>query len=123
MAATNRLGNARAYFSNLGAWCDCCTRGEYVRSTYVDWNGPVQGEPPWEIEHFAGWARWDGTSFAAPKVAAAIACLVAASDEELLPVDAWQLLVSGLEGSQVTPLTGYASAEPADVTLPHLHLG
>ncbi len=123
VAATNRLGNARAHFSNWGAWCDCCTRGEYVRSTYIDWNGPVQGEQPEDIEHFAGWARWDGTSFAAPKVAAAIACLVAASYEELLPVDAWQVLVGGLGGVQVSPLTGYASAEPAGVTLPNLHLG
>ncbi len=123
VAATNRLGNARAHFSNWGAWCDCCTRGEYVRSTYIDWDGPVQGEPPGEIEHFAGWARWDGTSFAAPKVAAAIACLVAASDEDLLPLDAWELLVGGLGGVPVNPLTGNASAGPADVTLPHLQLG
>ena len=122
VASTNRRGNARARFSNWGGWCDCCTRGEHVYSTYVHWDGPIDGEPPTDIEHFIGWARWDGTSFAAPKVSAAIACLLAAGDEGILPVDAWELLVSGATGVHVTPLTDSFLTPFPGVTLPHLHL-
>ena len=57
VASTNRRGNARAWFSNWGDWCDCCTRGEYVYSTFVYWDGPVEGEPLTDIEHFRGWAQ------------------------------------------------------------------
>ena len=78
VASTNRHGNARARFSNWGRWCDCCTRGEDVFSTYVKWYGPIDGEPDTDVEDFDGWARWDGTSFAAPKVSAAIASLLVA---------------------------------------------
>ena len=73
------VSDARAWFSNWGEWCDCCTRGEHVYSTFVDWDGPVEGEPITDVEHFRGWARWDGTSFAAPKVSAEIARQVAAN--------------------------------------------
>ena len=64
----------------------------------------------------------DGTSFAAPKVSAAIACLLAAGDEGILPVDAWELLVSGATGVHVTPLTDSFLTPFPGVTLPHLHL-
>ena len=123
VASTDRRGNARARFSNWGRWCDCCTRGEDVYSTFVYWDGPIDGEPPTDIENFIGWARWDGTSFAAPKVSAAIACLLAASDEAILPVQAWELLVSGSAGVDVTPLTDSFLTPFPGVTLPHLHLG
>jgi hypothetical protein len=121
VASTNRRGNHRASFSNWGDWCDCCTRGEYVFSTFIYWTGPIEGEPVTDIEDFAGWARWDGTSFAAPKVSAAIACLVA-NNEGLLPVQAWELLVSGGSDVDVTSLIDY-TLNPAGVPLPHLHLG
>ncbi len=88
VASTNRRLNARAWFSNWGEWCDCCTRGEHVHSTFIDWQGPVEGEPITEVEHFHGWARWNGTSFAAPKVSAAIARQVAANPG-LPPTEAW----------------------------------
>ena len=42
-------------------------------STYIRWQGRVEDENPDAIEDFEGWARWQGTSFAAPKVSAAIA--------------------------------------------------
>ncbi len=85
VAATNRRGRSKARFSNWGPWLDCCARGEHVVSTYIHWTGRVEAAPD-EIEAFEGWARWDGTSFAAPKVSAAIARLVA--QEGLVPVDA-----------------------------------
>jgi hypothetical protein len=123
VASTNRMGNARAWFSNWGPWADCCARGQEVRSTYIDWIGPVEGEPLTDIETFIGWASWDGTSFAAPKVAAAIARLVAASGGTLLPVEAYQRLVSGGGGVAVTPMTDMTLTPFPGVTLPHLRLG
>ncbi len=123
VASSNRRGNRRAWFSNWGPWCDCCTRGEDVYSTFINWDGPIEGEPQGDIEHFAGWARWDGTSFAAPKVSAAIARVLAASDGELLPIDAWKLLLSGAAGVSVTPLTDHELTREPGVTLPRLQLG
>lgn len=123
VASTNRRGNRRAWFSNWGQWCDCCTRGEDVYSTFINWDGPIEGEPLTDIEHFAGWARWDGTSFAAPKVSAAIARLVAAGDEALLPVEAFKLLVGGGGGVSVTSVTDYELSPFPGVTLPRLQLG
>ena len=120
VAATGRRGRHRARFSNWGTWLDCCARGEAVLSTYLHWSGPVQGDPD-EVETFAGWARWDGTSFAAPKVSAAIARLVAA-EERLLPVDAFARLVSGATDVRVTEVTDHGLSGPVGVTLPQLHV-
>ena len=112
VASTNRRGNARAWFSNWGDWCDCCTRGEYVYSTFVYWDGPVEGEPLTDIEHFRGWARWDGTSFAAPKVSAAIARLFAESERNDRPrgrrerADSRDGGRAGLEPSRTRPCRG-----------------
>jgi Subtilase family len=122
VASTNRRGNARAWFSNWGAWCDCCTRGEHVYSTFVKWDGPIEGEPPSDIEHFRGWARWDGTSFAAPKVSAKIAELVAASGGATSPLDAWYELVSGRGGVTVGVVTDATLSGPPGVLLPHLQI-
>src|SRR5262249_51758446 len=74
-----------SYFSNFGTredpWVTCSAVGEGVVSTFL----PVDMEPeddPWPLgrppgpHNFTvnGWAEWQGTCFAAPKVAAAIAC-------------------------------------------------
>jgi len=123
VASTNRRGTRRAWFSNWGHWCDCCCRGEDVYSTFIDWSGPIEGEPMTDVEHFHGWARWDGTSFAAPKVSAAIACVLASSDEETLPVEAWDILLSGRGGVEVDELRDYRLSGLPGVPLPHLHLG
>jgi hypothetical protein len=122
VASTDRHGHERAWFSNWGEWCDCCTRGEDVYSTFVYWDGPVEGEPLTAAHDFDGWARWDGTSFAAPKVSAAIACLVASGEEDLLPTEAWETLVSGTGGVDVTEVTDDALSGIPGVTLPRLHL-
>ncbi|HEY4826570.1 MAG TPA: S8/S53 family peptidase [Solirubrobacteraceae bacterium] len=66
VAATDPDGAESAWFSNWGSWCDCCTGGVDVYSTFVRW--PLNGSP-----RFRGWATWNGTSFAAPKVSAEIA--------------------------------------------------
>ncbi|HWM20739.1 MAG TPA: S8 family serine peptidase [Ilumatobacteraceae bacterium] len=58
----------RAWFSNFGPWVDACAPGVDVLSTYLfheEKGGPART--------FNGYARWSGTSFAAPKVAAVIA--------------------------------------------------
>lgn len=120
VASTNRRGNGRAWFSNWGAWCDCCARGEYVYSTFVHWNGPIEGESPSEIEHFEGWARWDGTSFAAPKVSALIAAQFVAGDRATPPADVAKQLIAGRKDSGVTDAT---LSGPPGVALPYLQIG
>ena len=123
VAATNRRGNGRAWFSNWGDWCDCCTRGEYVYSTFVDWDGPVEGEAPTDIEHFRGWARWDGTSFAAPKVSAEIARVFAASDRTTPPADIGNELLAGRQEVPVGAVTDATLSGPPGVPLPYLQIG
>jgi subtilisin family serine protease len=60
----------RAPFSNYGGWVDACAPAVDVVSTFfTHFDEMVNGTS----RCFRGWARWSGTSFAAPKVAAAIA--------------------------------------------------
>ena len=115
VAATNRCDRDRAHFSNWGAWCDACSRGEYVHSTFCRFTGAVDGEGA-EIETFEGWARWDGTSFAAPQVSALIARRVV--DRGLTPRAAWLELQSEalVRGEVIWDF----ELNPAGVGLPHL---
>ena len=63
--------SGRAWFSNFGSWVDACAPAIDVVSTFfTGLTERLHGEPR---RHFDGWARWSGTSFAAPKVAALIA--------------------------------------------------
>ena len=90
-------GNQRSVFSNHGNWVRCCADGEDVVSTFVAyWRGMTEdpeqnGGNPRKV--FKGWASWSGTSFASPKVAAALACRVATQNMTL--PDAWADLVTG----------------------------
>ena len=60
----------RAPFSNYGPWVDACAPGVDVVSTFfTHFDEDIDGF----TRSYRGWARWSGTSFAAPKVAAAIA--------------------------------------------------
>jgi hypothetical protein len=61
-----------AHFSNYGPWVDVYAPGVKVYSTYLQGTYLEPGSPP-TPESMDGWAIWDGTSFATPQVAAAIA--------------------------------------------------
>ncbi|HET9665464.1 MAG TPA: S8/S53 family peptidase, partial [Desertimonas sp.] len=66
----------RAWFSNWGGWVDACAPGVDVVSTFFDFSEDLALFP--ELEElkprvYKGWARWSGTSFSAPKVAAVLA--------------------------------------------------
>jgi len=65
----------RATFSNFGWWVDAAAPGVDALSTFLDFDeaghaAPIPGRLP---QNFRGWARWSGTSFAAPRLVAAIA--------------------------------------------------
>jgi Subtilase family len=117
VAATKHDGRHRARFSNWGPWADACAIGEDVRSTYIHWEGRVEDEHPDEVEDFEGWARWQGTSFSAPKVAAAIAREVA-EHPEWTPREAFDKLISGVTGVHVRPV--FNDLYPGGCTLPEL---
>jgi hypothetical protein len=89
VGAVRRDGSGRwrrACFSNYGPWVDACAPGVGLLSTFVDHDGPLVpnevltqclgqlgGEDRMPAGRFTGWARWSGTSFAAPVVAGEIA--------------------------------------------------
>lgn len=79
VAAVDRDGQP-AGFSNRGPWVRACAYGVRERSTYVEGelslpSGPVTFADPT--------AYWSGTSFAAPRVAAAIAAAMTGSTSGL----------------------------------------
>ena len=64
-----------AGFSNRGPWVDACTLGVGVGSSFFSgFDGPLRGVP--DADAFAGFARWSGTSFAAPRVAGKVAAVL-----------------------------------------------
>ncbi len=65
VAAVDDAGQ-RSCYSNYGHWVDCAAPGDDVISTFPDFD-PGDGNP------FQGWARWSGTSFAAPYLAGLVA--------------------------------------------------
>ena len=110
---------ARSVFSNYGDWVNCCAKGEDVVSTFIGWwDGEAEeGEPnplaaatgvplPHPPKHFRGWASWSGTSFAAPKVSAAIAHGVAESitpaGPQKTPGQVWQEMFANAPDSGVS---------------------
>jgi len=102
---------APAPFTNRGEWVDVCAPGVDIHSTYVKHIWPAQGsEQPLP---FSGYAKWSGTSFAAPQVAAAIALLV--RDKNLSPRDAADLFVAGLSPLPAHPELGGVYLPPLDL--------
>ena len=57
-----------AHFTNFGDWVRACAPGVDIVSTFFE-DAPTCNGP----DRFSGWARWSGTSFAAPAVAGALA--------------------------------------------------
>ena len=74
---------SRAAFSNYGSWVDVWAPGVDLVSTYVDGRWATAGH----VVRFEGWARWSGTSFAAPLVAATIAERALASNPRVAAHD------------------------------------
>jgi hypothetical protein len=95
--------NSKGYVtsgSNWGSWLDCCARGQSVESLFVDWVGKTEDEQaPKATLTFTGWASWSGTSFAAPKVTAAIAQAIAGGT---LPLNAFAEVVGSHAGPPVS---------------------
>jgi subtilisin family serine protease len=86
--------------SNWGLWLDCAARGQSVSSLFVDWVGTTEDEPASGGSlTFTGWAKWSGTSFAAPKVTAAIAQEIAAGTPAL---EAFDRVVTSRAGTPVS---------------------
>lgn len=73
VAALDQAGTGKAGFSNYGWWVDACAIGEDVVSTFVKFDGSACRGAPAHL--FDMWAVWSGTSFAAPRVAGAIAAV------------------------------------------------
>lgn len=63
----------RAPFSNYGWWVDAAAPGVKIKSTFLT-HGREDGK------EFHGYAKWSGTSFAAPVVAGRIAALMSDKD-------------------------------------------
>lgn len=62
-------------FSSHGPWVDAAALGKDVHSTFFEGNltpAPHDGSPQPQ-QQFSGFAKWSGTSFAAPWVAGRIA--------------------------------------------------
>jgi subtilisin family serine protease len=88
VVAVGALDSAgRAWFSNFGPWVDACAPGVDVVSTYFSF---VESTGPGRT--YEGWAAWSGTSFSAPKIAAAIAQDMYVQGDRA--VDAWRRLSS-----------------------------
>jgi hypothetical protein len=100
-AEAGQKGVARAPYSNFGTWVDAGAGGDRV-STYVDGQLALPGLPP---DAFKAYARWVGTSFAAPHVAGRIAATMTANRCGA-PLAAQILLASG------TPVAGVGMYVP-----------
>jgi len=129
VAATNIGEDAPARFpfnavgpnrsgTNWGRWLRCCCRGADVASVFIKWDGLVEDQlPPLVPQHFNGSAHWDGTSFAAPKVTAEIANILARGTP---PQHAYAKLVATWH-APTNPLVGMAPPG-GRVPLTNLHL-
>jgi hypothetical protein len=98
--------SARSGFSNHGAWVRCSAVGGQVVSTFLGGQWQVEDDPenpPRRRDFQSRWASWSGTSFAAPKVVAAIACRLADPEAALATtaVAAWNEIDDALANGSV----------------------
>jgi subtilisin family serine protease len=95
-----------ASFTNYGPWVRACTLGVDVVSTFFHWNGSETGNP--DPDDFQGWAKWSGTSFAAPRVVAALAEEYARRKDDsgdAVPYDAVKALIDDRQHARL-PMLG-----------------
>jgi hypothetical protein len=59
-----------APFTNYGTYVRACAPATGIVSTFYNYNADTMTDAPERLKEFTGWARWDGTSFAAPIVGA-----------------------------------------------------
>jgi hypothetical protein len=88
VASTGRFRRPSPW-SSRGEWVDVLAHGAGVESTFF--TGFTSKPPRGRDAEFKGWARWSGTSFAAPRLAAAVARRMA-EDRGLSPRDAYEAL-------------------------------
>jgi hypothetical protein len=63
-----------APFSNYGSWVRACAPGvDLVSTFFAGWNGDELDAGDGDPDDYTGWARWSGTSFAAPVLTGALA--------------------------------------------------
>jgi subtilisin family serine protease len=90
VGSVQRDTHKRSQFSNHGDWVTCYAIGEPVESTFLWVDMKLEDDKvdqKWNFKTNA-WARWNGTSFATPKVAARIASKLS-EDPTLTPLEAW----------------------------------
>lgn len=105
LAADNGQGVRLAKFSNYGPWVDVAAPGEDVLSTFLTFD---DGE-----RSFSGWATWSGTSFAAPRVAGAIAARMTEKGVKLRSaLDAKNLVLSEADGRRWDAATLAGRGDP-----------
>jgi hypothetical protein len=75
VASINYGSAGRSKFSNYGNWVTCSAMGSEVISTFIRARNvkPEDSSHGRAVDFDAPWATWNGTSFAAPAVTAAIA--------------------------------------------------
>jgi hypothetical protein len=87
-------------YSNNGSWVTASADGSGVLSTFItNFNGAVQDNPTSTRSFASGYATWNGTSFASPKVAAALAAVVAANPGAMTPGTALSNIQPGATSS------------------------
>ena len=75
--ASHDGAGTRSTWSNHGPWVTCSAVGEYAQSTFLNVNMPLEDDPTAPHDFTPNsWATWNGTSFAAPKVAAQVAARI-----------------------------------------------
>lgn len=92
-------GEDRASFSNYGCWVDVWAQGEAAHGPFVTFIERGSEREGWEPNAYSGAARWSGTSFAAPRVAGAIAARLIEQGGEVAAVAAD--VIAGLRRTDV----------------------
>jgi hypothetical protein len=82
------VGSTTGEFSNYGPWVTCSADGADVESTFLRIRTKRRLEDGGRYAFRDAWAQWNGTSFATPKVVAAIIDKMG-TYSGLTPLQAW----------------------------------